>query len=240
MAALAAMAMQVAPVYAAENAAQSARFQPVGAAHSFKGAPGVYESTYQAIRGPSPFDRIALHRVSSGPDAPAHPGIVVLYLPGTNMNGEVAIDDQRYSLPLYMAAHGVDFWALDYRTHFVPPTTPVADLGELKGWSNQLFESDIDVAMRFVMATTGQRKIVLAGFSRGVSFAYLYAAMHPEKVAGLILFDGWIPHHKAIEPLPARIIDDIGGKHLTYDKRKQLLELVITNPNAPAPLPKYK
>ena len=30
-----------------------------------------------------------------------------------------------------------------------------------------------------------------------------------------------------------RIVDDVGGKHLTYDKRKTLLEMVINDPNQP-------
>src|SRR5262249_54453889 len=34
--------------------------------------------------------------------------------------------------------------------------------------------------------------------------------------------------------------DDIGGAHLTYDKRKTLMEMVIANADGPAPIPKYK
>ena len=33
---------------------------------------------------------------------------------------EIAVDDARYSMPLYLAAHGVEVWTMDYRTHFVP------------------------------------------------------------------------------------------------------------------------
>ncbi len=85
----------------------------------------------------------------ASPAVVATAGIVMLYLPGTNMNGVVAVDDPRYSLPLFMATHGVDFWALDYRTHFIPPATPASDLTELKGWTNDLFESDILAAAEF-------------------------------------------------------------------------------------------
>src|SRR5216684_827018 len=127
----------------ATSAAQNrqAAFSPAGPSHEFKGAPHVFEWVFQARRGSSPFDRIALHRVT-------------LYLPGTNMNGEVAIDDPRYSLPLFMASHGVDSWALDYRTHFVPPVASASDLAMLKGWTNEVFESDIDAAVRFIAGTT--------------------------------------------------------------------------------------
>ena len=225
----------------ATSAAQNRRaaFSSAGPSHEFKGAPQVYEWVFQARRGSSPLDRIALHRVTLGPNPPVHPNLVTLYLPGTNMNGEVAIDDPRYSLPLYMASHGVDFWALDYRTHFVPPTASAADLATLKGWTNEVFESDIDAAVRFIAAATGRKRIFVAGFSRGVSFAYLYAGLHPNRVAGLMLFDGWIPDNKASPPL-TRYADDIGGRHLTYEKRNTLMEIVIKDPNAPAPIPKYK
>jgi len=165
----------------------------------------------------------------------------MLYLPGTNMNGEVAVIDLHHSLPLFMADHAVDFWALDYRTHFIPPATPVADLTELKGWTTELFESDIEAAANFVMRTTGRSQIFVAGFSRGVSFAYLFAARHPHEVEGLVIFDGsiGIGHANATAP-PNRYADDVGGAHLTFDKRKALMEAVIANPDGPAPIPKYK
>src|SRR5690242_9487243 len=225
---------------AAQDRAKLAAFSPAGPSHEFKGAPHVCEWVFQARRGSSPFDRIALHRVTLGPNPPVHPNLVMLYLPGTNMNGEVAIDDLRYSLPLYMASRGVDFWALDYRTHFVPPAASAADLATLKGWTNEAFESDIDAAVRFIAATTGRKRIFVAGFSRGVSFAYLYAGLHPNRVAGLMLFDGWIPDHKPPSPPLTRYADDIGGRHLTYEKRNTLMEIVIKDLNAPAPIPKYK
>ena len=41
--------------------------------------------------------------------------------------------------------------------------------------------------------------------------------------------------------MPAgRVADDIGGRHLTYEKRRALMEAVIRDPGGPAPLPKYK
>jgi pimeloyl-ACP methyl ester carboxylesterase len=156
------------------------------------------------------------------------------------MNGQVAPDDPRYSLPAYLATHGVDFWALDYRTHFIPPTTRQADLAELKSWTNELFESDIDVAARFVRATTGHDRIFVSGFSRGVEFAYLYTAMHPDRVAGLVLFDGSVGRGRSGSPAANIYATDVGGRHLTWEKRATLLKLVIKNPKAPAPISKYK
>jgi pimeloyl-ACP methyl ester carboxylesterase len=222
--------------------ASAAEFNAVGAPHELKGAPGIYEWSFEATIGKSPFDKVALHRVAKGPTPPAHPDAVVLYLPGTNMNGEVALDDPRYSIQIYLAEQGVDVWSLDYRTHFIPPETPQSDLAELAGWTNDLFESDVDAAAKFVSDKTGRDKLFVAGFSRGVEFAYLYAAMHPERVAGIIAIDGFIPSHpmRAGPPEPGQYADDVGGKHLTYDKRHTLMQMVIDNPDQPAPIPKYK
>jgi len=178
------------------TAASAADFQAVGAPRELKGAPGIYEWTFEATVGKSPFDKIALHRVAKGANPPAHSDAVVLYLPGTNMNGEVALDDPRYSFQLYLAEHGVDVWSMDYRTHFIPPQTPQSDLSELAEWTNDLFESDIDAAAKFVSEKSGRGRIFIAGFSRGVEFAYLFAAKHyPERVAGIIALDGFIPTH---------------------------------------------
>jgi pimeloyl-ACP methyl ester carboxylesterase len=222
--------------------ASAADFQAVGAASELKGAPGIYQRTYAATVGKSPFDKIALHRVAKGPTPPAHPGAVVLYLPGTNMNGEVALDDPRYSFQVYLAEQGVDVWSMDYRTHFIPPETPQNDLSELAGWSNDLFESDIDAAAKFVSGKSGRSRLFVAGFSRGVEFAYLYAAMHPDRVQGIIAIDGFIPTHpmRTAPTEPGQYADDVAGKHLTFDKRRALMQMVIDNPDQPAPIPKYK
>ncbi len=222
--------------------ASAAEFNAVGTARELKGAPGIYEWTFEASVGKSPFDKIALHRVAKGPNPPAHAEAVVLYLPGTNMNGEVALEDPRYSFQVYLAEQGVDVWSMDYRTHFIPPETSQGDLSELAEWTNDLFESDIEAAAKFVKEKSGRTKLFVAGFSRGVEFAYLYAAMHPEHVAGIIALDGFIPTHpmRAATLPPGLYADDIGGKHLTYDKRRTLMQMVIDNPDQPAPIPKYK
>jgi pimeloyl-ACP methyl ester carboxylesterase len=237
----AAIALSVAVVaLAAGNRSARAGFVSVGAPRALKGAPGIYESRYIAKRGPSPLDRIGLHHVTPGPKPPAHPELVLLYLPGTNMNGEIAPDDPRYSLPLYLAAHGVNVWTMDYRTHFVPADTPPSKLGEMGGWTDRAFEGDIAAAARFVSTKTRQPKLFVAGFSRGATFAYLFAALHPRRVAGLVILDGYIPRRPP-ESMPAgRVAEDIAGRHLTYSKRQALMRAVIRDPDGPAPLPKYK
>ena len=234
------LATSLAPAAKGQTPAPPKTFVAVASARKFTAANGVYEFVFQEQRGPSSFDRIGLQRITLGPVPAAHPAIVLLYLPGTNMNGEVAIEDPRYSLPLYMASHGVDFWALDYRTHFVPASTSSSGLVELQTWTNEMFEADISAAARFVMATSGQPRIFLAGFSRGALFAYLYAAAHPQNLNGLVIFDGAIGHGRLGAPPPGVYADDVSGKHLTWDKRQALMQLVINNPGGPAPLPQFK
>ena len=234
------LAASLTPAANAQTPAPPRTFIAMGSPRMFAATHGVYEFEFQEQRGPSPFDLIGLHRITQGPEPSTHPAIVILYLPGTNMNGEVAIDDPRYSLPLYLASHGVDFWALDYRTHFVPASTAPASLAELQSWTNEMFEADISAAARFVMARSRRPRIFLAGFSRGVLFAYLYTAAHPENVNGLVIFDGAIGHGRSGSPPPGIYADDVSGKHLTWDKRQALMQLVINNPGGPAPLPQFK
>lgn len=228
-------------VAAGADSGAAAQFMPVGGARELKGAPGIFEWKFLATVGSTPFDKIGLHRLTRGAATSAQPDAVVLYLPGTNMNGEVALEDQRYSFEVYLAEHGVDVWAMDYRTHFIPSATPEKDLSQLQTWTNRLFESDIDNAAAFVRATTGHEKTFVAGFSRGVEFSYLYAAMHPDRVQGIIALDGFIPR-QAMRKVPAgNYADDVApGKNLTFEKRNVLMQMVIDNPNQAAPIPKYK
>src|ERR1700693_1399294 len=216
---------------AARAATPTEGFVPLGEAHSFTDAPSVTEWRFEDVRGTSPFDKIGLHHVAMGKIAPEHPDIVVLNLPGTNMNGIVAPDDVKHSLALYLATHGVDFWALDYRTHYVPPEKAPSELAEMKGWTYDLFASDIDEAVKFIRAHTHHSKIVLAGFSRGVTNEYLYTALHPENVAGIIALDGFISSRAPKEPPPDVYADDVSGAHLTYDKRQALMELASGHPD---------
>jgi pimeloyl-ACP methyl ester carboxylesterase len=224
----------------AQMPAPPTTFAAVGKATMFAAANGVYEVVFQAHRGTSSFDRIGLHRTTQGPGPAIRPAIVMFYLPGTNMNGEAAIDDPRFSLPLYMASHGVDFWALDYRTHFVPASTPPTGLKELQTWTNEMFEADVSAAARFIMATSAHPRIFLAGFSRGAQFAYLYAAAHPQTISGLVILDGAIGYGRRGSPPPGIYANDVSGKSLTWDKRQALMRLVIDNPLGPAPLPQFK
>lgn len=227
--------------FAAAGPSAQAQFTNAGGPRAIVKAPGVYEWRYIAKPGPTEYDEIALHRIALGRRAELHRAITVLYLPGTNMNGEVALGNPRYSFPVYLAAHGVDVWTMDYRTHFVPGAVPVSVIAPvMRRWTNELFAGDIESAAEFILNQTKSDKIFVAGFSRGVEFAYLFAAIHPAQVRGIIALDGFLPRHPGTQQPPDRIVDDIGGAHLTYEKRRMLMQFVIDNPDGPAPIPKYK
>ncbi len=222
------------------NGGAPADFAPVAGMRSFKQAPGIHEWRFVARRGPSPFDRIGLERVARGKTPAAYPAAVALYLPGTFMNGAVAVDDPRYSMPLFMAGRGVDFWSFDYRTHFVPATATQSQLGAMAGWTDDVFLADIESAARFVETATGHPRIYIAGFSRGAEFAYLFAARHPRQVAGVIILDGMMPSAAFRgNPPPGRYADDVSGQRLTWRRREALMRAVIDDPDGPAPLPRF-
>ena len=216
-------------------------FQVAGGPVEVAGVPGIYQWQFQDQVGTTPYDKIGLNRIARGPHAQARRDITVLYLPGTNMNGEIPMFDPRYSFPVYLATKGVDVWSFDYRTHFVSPTVSAAAISDVfRGWTNQVFESDIATAANFILRQTGSQKLFVAGFSRGVFFAYYFAAMHADQVAGIIALDGFIPHRES-QPMPeSQAVDDLAGKNLTWDKRQFLMQAVIQDPDGPAPLPKYK
>jgi pimeloyl-ACP methyl ester carboxylesterase len=216
-------------------------FQLAGGPVELTAAHGIYEWRYLDRIGDTFYDKIALHRFARGSRPPEHPSIVVLYLPGTNQNGDIALYDPRYSFPVYLATQGIDVWTLDYRTHFVPSSvTPAAISDVFKRWTGEVFESDIAAAASFVMNMTGANKIFVAGFSRGVLFSYLFAAMHPAEVAGIIALDGFIPRRPSRPAPEDHVVDDLVGKNLTWENRQFLMQSVIANPNGPAPLPKYR
>jgi pimeloyl-ACP methyl ester carboxylesterase len=226
---------------AATPASIEAQFTFAGGPRALEQAPGVYEWRFIAKPGPTFYDKIALHRIALGPRVEQHRAITVLYLPGTNMNGEIALENPRYSFPVYLAAHGVDVWTMDYRTHFVPGGIPEQTIAPvMKHWTNELFAGDIESAAEFILHQTKSEKIFVAGFSRGVEFAYLFAAMHPGEVRGIVALDGFLPRHPTTQEPRDRIVDDIGGAHLTYEKRRMLMQFVIDNPDGPAPIAKYK
>ncbi len=209
-----------------------------------EGSP-VRETVWTQVRGDGPYDRIGLHRYR-GKDAPV---ATLVYLPGTNMNGAAALTDEKYNLWLYLAARGVEVYALDYRTHAVPADAAADQLVALKPWTSAVFVDDIASAAAFARETSGHGKVFVAGFSRGAFLAYAYANRAPQAIAGLVILDG---PFKALTPgafgrapsladleASGKWASDVGGSK-GWDARQALMSAVIADPDAPAADPQFK
>lgn len=151
------------------------------------GAEDVLETRWVTGRPPqSDHDKIQLHRYRDSGD----PTAALLYLPGTNMNGEIAIADEDHNLWLYLARRGVTVYTLDYRTHFVS-SDELVDARFMAVWTMAAFVDDAREAVRLVRRQGPEIPLFVAGFSRGVWLGYGLAAMEePGSLAGLVVLDG--------------------------------------------------
>jgi pimeloyl-ACP methyl ester carboxylesterase len=213
---------------------------------ALQGASGIRESVWSLHRPPyGPYDRIGLHRYRGNGKAFA----TVLYLPGTNMNGAAALRDQAHNLWLYLAARGVDVFALDYRTHAIPSATPATALGALREWDTAAFLGDVEAAAAWTRKQESRNALFVAGFSRGGSLAYAHALAHPGDTSGLVILDGPFKSQKPtgrydtkaqVKKLQdsAAWASDVGGAR-GWDAREQLMEAVIRDPASKSPSPGY-
>lgn len=205
---------------------------------------GVSETIYQTPRLPGgQFDTIRVHRYR----AAGKPIASLLFLPGTNMNGASALTDERHNLWLWLAARGVDVFALDYRTNAVPPASDIGTLGEMKGWTSELFMSDVRAARDLMLRESRAAPVFVAGFSRGGVFAYALAA-EDRRLAGLIVLDASFKS-AAPEPYDAAAAlaaqeakgvwaSDVGGRR-GWDARQSMMDAAAENPNSPALEPEF-
>ena len=219
----------------------------VSAEHPVAEGSAVLETVWTSPRAPGgSFDRIGLHRYR----ASGKPLATLLYLPGTNMNGVSALTDEAHNIWLFLAARGIEVYAMDYRTHAIPPATAPEALADLKGWTTAAFVEDAAAAADFARSTSGVDKLYVSGFSRGVFLAYAYASSSPDKVSGLILFDGPFKNHAPTNAFdrPAALAkleqagvwaSDIGGSR-GFEARQQLMDAAAANPDGPATDPKFK
>lgn len=154
---------------------------------------GVAETVWQLTYTNEPPQRIALHRYRD-PTVPAIAAL--LYLPGTNMNGELKHRSERHNIWLYLAARGVEVYAMDYRTHFISHDYD-GDLSFMRDWTTELFVADAARCAELVSKKGSGLPLFIAGFSRGVGYAYSLAGQ--VAFQGLIALDG---SYKAVEPEP--------------------------------------
>ena len=210
----------------------------------------VQETVWSTGRPPGgPFDRIAVHRYRAKAGGAA-PVATLLYLPGTNMNGIARLTDEAHNLWVYLANRGVEVFAIDYRTRFIPPATPPTGLASLRAWGVDAFTADIASAAALARKESGREKLFVAGFSRGVFLAYAYAGTELDKVAGLIVLDGPFKNHAPKGQFDAAAAlaklesagtwgTDVSGS-LGWDNRQKLMDTVAANPDAPANDAKFK
>src|SRR4051812_38334077 len=228
------------PPQAQTPAPTSNTWSVIQAERPLSATPTVRETSWRTTRAPAgPYDQIELHRYrGQGPSR-----AVLLYLPGTNMNGEVAVTDEDHNLWLFLAARGVDVFALDYRTRFVP-AAGVTDLAFMKTWGMQAFVDDGRAAAEKARTETGARRLFIGGFSRGVSLASALALAEPrDAVAGIIALDGSFKSHaptgkfdrgeaqKKLETSGAYASDVSGGR---WEWRQRLMQGASEKPKGPA------
>ncbi len=200
--------------------------------------PDLEETVWQAEVAPNgPFDLISVHRIRGS----IQPRAAMLYLPGTNMNGEINIHDENYNLWLFLARRGVVVYTLDYRTHAVPNDPVPTDLDFMRAWTVARFVDDAELALELIRRDAPDLPVFVGGFSRGVTYSYVLARR--DDVSGLILLDGsfkrFLPtefdRDKALERL------DAGGSYgmvlsqsRGWDARTQMMMQAATNPQGPA------
>jgi thioesterase domain-containing protein len=200
---------------------------------------------------------IGLHRYhSTGAAAIA----TLLYLPGTNMNGVLKIANSDHNLWLYLAEKGVEVYAMDYRTRFIPHDFS-GDLVMMRDWSMDLFVEDAVMAVNKVREEQSQENqtqekqtqekqtivpLYIAGFSRGASLAYGLAGQ--VEAAGLVALDGSFKR-QPYEPFDigaalqrydeeARYASALSRRG--YDARTEMMRRVVSDPASSAMNDRYQ
>ena len=173
------------------QAANATDWRVAAGPQPINGAIDVLETVWTAERPPAgPHDRIQLHRYRGSSPAGASQ-TALLYLPGTNMNGRVAVADEDHNLWIFLARRGVDVYALDYRTHSVP-ASELHQSSFMSSWTLSAFIDDGHEALELIRRQNEEpTALFVAGFSRGVWLAYgLVATELAGSLAGMIALDG--------------------------------------------------
>jgi pimeloyl-ACP methyl ester carboxylesterase len=236
-------ALALALLAASSASAADAPWTTAAAEAPVTGTADVRETRWETSRPPGgAYDHIRVHRYRAAGPAKA----ALLYLPGTNMNGQVALRDEDHNLWLFLARRGVEVYALDYRTAF-PLSNGVADLGFMAEWTVDEFTEDIRAAAALARKESGRAKLFVSGFSRGAFFAYAYAGVEPDGVAGLVILDGPFKNHAAAafdrgaEMAKVKASgwgSDVSGP-MGWENREKLLGAAADNPAGAALDPKF-
>ncbi|MDA0978397.1 MAG: alpha/beta fold hydrolase [Proteobacteria bacterium] len=198
------------------------------------GVAGLSETEYRLTTASG--QSVGLHRFR---DTRMAPRAVVLYLPGTNMNGTLKSRDERENLWLYLAGRGVPVFTLDYRTRFVPHDYP-GELTFMLDWTVEQFVADALLAATQVRQMLPDTPLFVAGFSRGALYAYALAGQI--ELDGLIALDGSfksIPYEPFDMAAAMARFDQAGKAAIPlsrrgYERRELMMRTALENPTGPA------
>ncbi len=208
----------------------------------------VLETRWSSTRPPGSLaDRVQAHRYR----VPGRTRAVLVYLPGTYMNGTSVVRDARHDLWTVLAEQGVETWVLDYRTHFVPPA-PAApgDHAFMQDWTLGAFVDDARAVAALARRESGNDRVFVAGFSRGATLAYGFACTEAASgVAGLVVLDGFFKRARESDfDLAAEREKLLGSGRFSTDvaagigweHRRQIMEGAASDPKGPATAPGFE
>jgi pimeloyl-ACP methyl ester carboxylesterase len=181
-------------------------------------------------------DRVGINHYA----ATSNPVAAVLYLPGTHMNGQLALADERDNLWLFLANRGITVYAIDYRSHFIPaeipPDAPV--LERMADWTAETYVGDALHGLAHIREQYPDLPVFVMGFSRGAALAYGVACLAPSEVTGLVALDGGpkrdgddatgVDLQAELERLrvEGRWADDVAGRR-GWDARQEMMQRAI-------------
>lgn len=189
--------------------------------------PTLRHYVWEMARPPfGPWDRIQLHRYVKETANPQcipgwrhdDPRKVLFFNPGTWDRAIHATEDM-LSQQWYFAANGYDFYAIDYRTAFLPyfdydqfAALGFADaLAATADWTYDVFREDIKACVDKAKKTSGARKIFMSGFSRGGFHLVAYAAKYADDLKGMISLDGSGLWRNVENPNTQRTVDQFNA-----------------------------
>jgi hypothetical protein len=189
----------------------------------------------QKVAPATEYDLVGLHRYRN---TEVRQVASLLFLPGTNMNGVLSILNERHNLWLFLANRGVTVYAMDYRTHFVSHELEYIDF--MKTWTVAAFVDDAALLAGNIKALDAELPLFVAGFSRGVSYAYALAGK--VDFAGLIALDGSFKRAdptgfdlaSALQQFDSRADFASVLSRRGFEARYEMMSRVVDDPNGPA------
>lgn len=144
------------------------------------------------------WDKIILHRlIKRSTWNERDRNKVILLLPGTwNAAGWSDLIDTSINTIYYLANQGYDVYTLSFRNGAIPNLEYEQfpeygfDVSQTLDWTYGLYREDIKACIEKIKRLSKTRKVFLAGFSRGVQLAFIYASKYQNDLKGLVALDG--------------------------------------------------